>query len=58
MQAKCEKYWTEQGETKEYGPIAVTCVSILRRIYNQKRAALFHIDQRGEVDRRCDGQGP
>ena len=28
MQAKCEKYWTEQGETKEFGPISVTCVSV------------------------------
>ena len=28
MQAKCEKYWTEEGDTKDYGPISVTCVSI------------------------------
>ena len=29
VQAKCEKYWTERGETKEYGPISVTCVSVM-----------------------------
>ena len=38
VQAKCEKYWTVQGETKEYGPISVTCVSICVMILCQERA--------------------